>query len=58
MAPTRSAGKPTDWREASGSIGCSCSKTRCNIYYWHDREDDIVEVHTIWGAHRERGPKL
>lgn len=32
-------------------------KTRCHIY-WHDREQDIVEVHTIWGAHRERGPRL
>lgn len=33
-------------------------KTRCHVYYWHDREHDIVEVHTIWGAHRERGPGL
>lgn len=33
-------------------------KTRCYVYYFHDREHDLVEVHTVWGAHRERGPKL
>lgn len=33
-------------------------KTRCHVYYFHDREHDLVEVHTIWGAHRERGPRL
>jgi len=32
-------------------------KTRCHVYF-HDRERDLVEVHTIWGAHRERGPRL
>lgn len=33
-------------------------KTLCHVYYFHDRESDVVEVHTIWGAHRERGPML
>jgi len=33
-------------------------KTRCHVYYFHDREHDLVEGHTIWGAHRERGPRL
>lgn len=33
-------------------------KTRCHVYYFHDREYDLVEVHTIWGAHKERGPRL
>ena len=33
-------------------------KTRCHVYYFHDRENDLVEVHTIWGAHKERGPGL
>ena len=26
--------------------------------YFHDRGHEIVEVHTIWGAHRGRGPGL
>jgi plasmid stabilization system protein ParE len=34
------------------------TKTRCHVYYFHDREHDLVEVHTVWGAHRERGPML
>jgi plasmid stabilization system protein ParE len=33
-------------------------KTRCHVYYFHDRENDLVEIHTIWGAHKERGPRL
>lgn len=33
-------------------------KTRTHVYYFHDRENDVVEVHTIWGARKERGPRL
>jgi hypothetical protein len=33
-------------------------KTRCHVYYLHDAERDIIEVHTIWGARRGRGPAL
>ena len=33
-------------------------KTRCHVYYFHDRENDVVEIHTIWGARKERGPRL
>ena len=31
-------------------------RTRCHIYYFHDHEHDMIEVHTIWGARRRRGP--
>jgi plasmid stabilization system protein ParE len=33
-------------------------KTACHVYYFHDQERDCVEVHSIWGARRERGPQL
>jgi hypothetical protein len=33
-------------------------KTGCHVYYFHDREHDLVEVHSIWGTRREGGPKL
>jgi plasmid stabilization system protein ParE len=33
-------------------------KTNCHVYYFYDREHDLIEVHSIWGARRERGPKL
>ena len=33
-------------------------KTRCHVYYFHDRENDVVEVHSVWGAVKERGPTL
>ena len=33
-------------------------KTGCHVYYFHDHERDLIEVHSIWGARRERGPKL
>lgn len=34
------------------------TKTRRHVYYFHDREHDLVEVHSVWGARRARGPKL
>jgi plasmid stabilization system protein ParE len=33
-------------------------RTGCHVYYFHDRERDVIEVHSIWGASRERGPRL
>ena len=29
-------------------------KTRCHVYYFHDREQDLVEIHTVWGSSRAR----
>jgi hypothetical protein len=34
------------------------AKTRCHVYYFHDVDRDIVEIHSIWGARRKRGPAL
>jgi plasmid stabilization system protein ParE len=33
-------------------------KTRCHVYYVHDPERALVEIHSIWGARRGRGPTL
>jgi plasmid stabilization system protein ParE len=33
-------------------------KTRCHVYYFWDRELDLVEIHSVWGARRRRGPNL
>lgn len=33
-------------------------KTRCHVYYFHDQEQGLIEVHSVWGARRRRGPKL
>src|SRR6188768_2080124 len=33
-------------------------KTRCHVYYFHDQEQGVVEIHSVWGARKERGPKL
>ena len=33
-------------------------KTRCHVYYFHDVERDILEIHSIWGVRRSRGPAL
>ncbi len=33
-------------------------RTRCHVYYFHDREHDLVEIHSVWGARKKRGPKL
>ena len=33
-------------------------KTRCHVYYFHDRENDSLEIHSVWGARKRRGPKL
>lgn len=34
------------------------SKTGCHVYYFHDEEQALIEVHSIWGARRRRGPRL
>lgn len=33
-------------------------KTRCHVYYFHDHEHGVVEIHSIWGAIRGRGPVI
>ena len=33
-------------------------KTRCHVYYFRDTARDVVEIHSIWGARRRRGPAL
>lgn len=33
-------------------------KTRCHVYYFHHPDRDFVEIHSIWGARRKRGPTL
>ena len=33
-------------------------KTRCHVYYFHDREHDLLEIHSVWGGRKRRGPKL
>ena len=34
------------------------TKVRCHVYYFHDYERGLVEIHSIWGARRKRGPTL
>lgn len=33
-------------------------KTGCHVYYLHDHERDLIEIHSIWRARQERGPRL
>jgi plasmid stabilization system protein ParE len=33
-------------------------KTAYQVYYTVTAEDDVVMIHSIWGARRGRGPKL
>lgn len=33
-------------------------KTGCHIYYVHDAARNLLEVHSVWGARRRRGPRL
>ena len=33
-------------------------KTRCHVYYFHDTKREVVEIHSLWGARRRRGPAL
>jgi hypothetical protein len=48
------------YRRAQGKLiqRVLMNKTRCHVYYFHDRERDLVEIHSLWGAVRERGPTL
>ena len=34
------------------------NKTRCHVYYFLDADRNVVEIHSIWGARRKRGPAL
>jgi hypothetical protein len=33
-------------------------KTGCHVYYLYDRQRDITEIHSLWGARRRRGPSV
>ena len=33
-------------------------KTSCHVYYFYDHARDLMEIHSIWGARKRRGPKL
>jgi hypothetical protein len=33
-------------------------KTRCHVYYFHDQEQGVIEVHSVWGGRKKRGPRL
>ena len=33
-------------------------KTSCHVYYFHDRDHALIEIHSLWGARRGRGPSL
>lgn len=33
-------------------------KTGCHVYYFHDHGSNLVEIHSVWGSRRRRGPKL
>jgi hypothetical protein len=48
------------YRRAGGKLiqRMLMKKTRGHVYYVHDSERDIVEIHSIWGARRRRGPTL
>ena len=33
-------------------------KTRCHVYYVVDQVRGVIEIHSVWGARRGRGPHL
>ena len=33
-------------------------KVACHLYYFHDEERAVIEIHSVWGARRKRGPAL
>ena len=33
-------------------------KVACHVYYHHDAEQGVIEIHSVWGARRKRGPVL
>lgn len=33
-------------------------KTSCHVYHFYDRDRELLEIHSLWGARRERGPSL
>jgi len=48
------------YRRARGKLiqRALMQKTRCHVYYFHDHERELIEIHSIWGARRKRGPRL
>jgi plasmid stabilization system protein ParE len=48
------------YRRAGGKLiqRVLMKKTRCHVYYFHDRDRSLIEIHSIWGARREHGPTL
>ena len=56
LAMTADLGQP--YRRIRGKLiqRVLMKKTRCHVYYWHDPERGMVEIHSVWGARRRRGP--
>ena len=52
------AGKPYRRVRGKSIQRVLMEKTRCHVYYACDREHDRIEIHSVWGARRGRGPKL
>ena len=48
------------YRRARGKViqRVLMKKTRCHVYYFHDRDQNLIEIHSVWGARTGRGPKL
>ena len=57
---TSTPGIGQHYRRARGKLirRVLMKKVRCHVYYFHDTEHDVVEIHSIWSARRRRGPNL
>ncbi len=33
-------------------------RIQCHLYYWYDGARDVIEIHSLWGSQRGRGPDL
>lgn len=33
-------------------------KARCHVYYFHDQEQGVIEVHSVWGGRLRISPMV
>ena len=50
----------TEYEQVAGSVirRVLLPKSAQHLYYAVDLENDVIVIHTIWGARRGRGPQL
>jgi hypothetical protein len=58
LAERPTAGVPYPTAKRPGLRRLLMPKTEYHLYFALEGEETLIVIHSVWGARRERGPKL